>query len=32
MTLTAILPTLRASVPDPLDPSAWPEHTEPAVR
>lgn len=31
MTLTAILPTLRASVPDPLDPSAWPAHTEPTV-
>lgn len=31
MTLTAILPTLRASVPDPLDPAAWPTHTEPTV-
>ena len=31
MTLTAILPTLRASVPDPLDRSAWPAHTEPTV-
>jgi hypothetical protein len=28
MTLTAILPSLRASIPDPLDPSAWPAHTE----
>lgn len=31
MTLTAILPSLRASIPDPLDPSAWPAHTEPTT-
>lgn len=31
MTLTAILPSLRASIPDPLDPSAWPAHTEPTI-
>lgn len=28
MTLTAILPTLRRSIPDPFHPSAWPEHTQ----
>lgn len=27
MTLTAILPTLRASLPEPLDPFLWPAHT-----
>ncbi len=27
MTLTAILPTLRRSLPDPMNPNAWPEHT-----
>lgn len=27
MTLTAILPTLRRSIPDPLEPRHWPEHT-----
>ncbi|PZE86461.1 hypothetical protein [Curtobacterium sp. MCBD17_032] len=31
MTLTAILPSLRASVPDPLDATAWPVHTEPTI-
>ncbi|SIT66671.1 hypothetical protein [Microbacterium sp. RU33B] len=28
MTLTAIVPTLRRSIPDPFHPSAWPEHTQ----
>lgn len=28
MTLTAILPTLRASLPEPTDPFLWPAHTE----
>ena len=28
MTLTAMLPTLRRSIPDPFRPSAWPEYTE----
>lgn len=27
MTLTSILPTLRASLPDPLDPTLWPAVT-----
>ena len=27
VTLTAIMPTLRASLPDPMDPSLWPAHT-----
>ncbi|WP_022889411.1 hypothetical protein [Agromyces italicus] len=27
MTLTSILPTLRRSIPDPLDADRWPEHT-----
>lgn len=27
MTLTAIIPTLRCSIPDPLDHTRWPEHT-----
>jgi hypothetical protein len=31
MTLTAILPSLRASIPDPLDLDAWPAHTEPTT-
>ncbi|WIE65103.1 hypothetical protein DEI99_000825 [Curtobacterium sp. MCLR17_036] len=31
MTLTAILPTLRASVPDPVDPFLWPAHTVPTT-
>lgn len=31
MTLTAILPTLRRSIPDPLQPGHWPEHTVPTV-
>lgn len=31
MTLTAILPTLRASLPEPMDPSLWPAHTEPTT-
>ncbi|WP_375384823.1 hypothetical protein [uncultured Microbacterium sp.] len=28
MTLTAILPTLRRSIPDPFRPSVWPEYTQ----
>jgi hypothetical protein len=28
VTLTAILPTLRASLPEPMDPTLWPAHTE----
>ncbi|SDQ12936.1 hypothetical protein SAMN02800687_0466 [Curtobacterium sp. UNCCL20] len=28
MTLTTILPTLRATLPDPVDPFLWPAHTE----
>jgi hypothetical protein len=31
MTLTAILPSLRRSIPDPLQPRRWPEHTVPTV-
>jgi hypothetical protein len=31
MTLTVILPTLRASIPDPLDASARPVRTEPTT-
>ena len=31
MTLTAILPTLRRSIPDPLEPRHWPEHTLPTI-
>lgn len=31
MTLTAILPTLRRSIPDPLQSRHWPEHTVPTV-
>ncbi len=31
MTLTALLPTLRRSLPDPLDPRHWPEHTTSTV-
>jgi len=27
MTLTAVLPTVRASIPDPFDPGVWPAHT-----
>lgn len=27
MTLTSILPTLRASIPDPINSSLWPDHT-----
>lgn len=27
MTLTAVLPSLRRSIPDPLDERLWPEHT-----
>jgi len=27
MTLTTILPTLRRSIPDPIDVNRWPEHT-----
>jgi len=28
VTLTAILPTLRASLPEPMDPALWPAYTE----
>ncbi|WP_125107151.1 hypothetical protein [Gulosibacter massiliensis] len=31
MTLTEILPTLRRSIPDPLEPQHWPEHTIPTT-
>ena len=31
MTLTTILPSLRASLPDPLDPTVWPAGTEATV-
>lgn len=31
MTLTSVLPSLRASVPDPLDPDVWPAHTSPTL-
>lgn len=31
MTLTSILPTLRASLPDPLDPTLWPAGTAATV-
>lgn len=31
MTLTAVLPSLRRSIPDPLDHRLWPEHTVTAV-
>lgn len=31
MTLTAVLPSLRRSLPDPLDHRLWPEHTVTAV-
>ncbi|MCT1364097.1 MULTISPECIES: hypothetical protein [unclassified Microbacterium] len=31
MTLTEILPTMRRSLPDPLDSFAWPEHTIPTI-
>lgn len=31
MTLTSILPSLRASLPDPLDPTQWPAGTEATV-
>ncbi|MFD4422319.1 hypothetical protein ACFWN7_12570 [Agromyces sp. NPDC058484] len=31
MTLTSVLPTLRRSIPDPLDPDRWPEHTRATV-
>lgn len=31
MTLTSILPSLRASLPDPLDPTVWPARTEATV-
>lgn len=31
MTLTAILPSLRRTLPDPIDASRWPVHTEPTV-
>jgi hypothetical protein len=27
VTLTTIMPTLRASIPEPLEPSLWPAHT-----
>lgn len=29
MTLTAILPSLRRTLPDPIDATCWPVHTEP---
>ncbi|UAJ79728.1 hypothetical protein IT072_01100 [Leifsonia sp. ZF2019] len=31
MTLTRILPTLRRSIPEPLDASRWPAHTHPTT-
>jgi hypothetical protein len=31
MTLTALLPTLRASIPAPFDPGAWPAGTVPTI-
>lgn len=31
MTLTALLPTLRASIPAPFDPSAWPAGSAPTL-
>lgn len=31
MTLTSILPSLRASLPDPLDPTLWPARTEATI-
>jgi len=31
VTLTSILPTLRASIPDPLNNSLWPDHTTTTV-
>lgn len=31
MTLTRILPTLRCSIPEPLDASRWPAHTHPTT-
>lgn len=31
MTLTALMPSLRRTLPDPLDVSCWPVHTEPTV-
>lgn len=31
MTLTALMPSLRASLPDPFDATCWPVHTEPTV-
>lgn len=31
MTLTGILPTMRLSIPDPLDIGFWPMHTHPTV-
>lgn len=31
MTLTAIVPSLRASIPEPSDPTLWPAHTVPGV-
>lgn len=29
MTLTALMPSLRRSIPDPIDAARWPVHTEP---
>jgi hypothetical protein len=31
MTLTRILPTLRCSIPEPLDATRWPAHTHPTT-
>lgn len=31
MTLTSLLPTLRESIPSPLDATAWPARTEPST-
>lgn len=31
MTLTRLLPTLRCSIPEPLDPTRWPAHTHPTT-
>ncbi|WP_022892567.1 hypothetical protein [Agromyces subbeticus] len=31
MTLTRLLPTLRRSIPDPIDPDLWPAATDPSI-
>jgi len=31
MTLTTVIPSLRRSIPDPLDPDSWPERTHASV-